>query len=357
MTKRQPKHVSYVNNEGEVFVRKRKKRKHKKEHKKRNILLIILAFIVVLVLLLFGAFCLAQEAGKNNLKTNFNEGKYIEYNGAKYEFNQNIVSTLIIGQDKDSEDQYDGFAGQADFILLMTLDTETGKMKGISIPRDTMVEIGEYFGGIAQMQGDNGFIQICLAYGYGDGKDKSCENTIKAVSRLLYNVPINQYLSLNLEGIVPLNDSIGGVTLVPIESIPNTPIKKDEKITLLGNNTRKYVQYRYKADPHSSEQRRARQVQYFQEFYKQAFSNKSDLGLAVKLFNIANNYSITNLGIPEFSYLASVVLENGLSDFSISAIEGTQTVGEKYVEIWPDQTKLYELVINTFYKKIDDVQQ
>lgn len=357
--KKQPKH-SHISNtkiDDEVVVRKRKKRKVKKAHPKRKVVLIIFGVIIAIILMALAAFKISQEIGKNNLKTEYNEGKYVEYNGNKYQYNENVVSTLIIGQDQEDDDEYEGHAGQADFILLMTLDTESGRMKGISIPRDTMVEIGEYFGGLAQQQGNNGHIQLCLAYGYGDGGQRSCENMVKAVSRLLYNVPVNYYLALNMEGIAPMNDSIGGVTLTPIENIPKTPIVKGEKITLLGNNAKSYVRYRYKVDPQSSEQRRARQVQYIQEFYKQAFKSSNGIGVAMDLFNKANNYSVTNLGLTEFSYLAGVVLQNGISKFDISAVDGQLTRGEKYIEIWPNQQKLYELVLDTFFIKIDDCNE
>lgn len=61
--------------------------------------------------------------------------------------------------------------------------------------------------------------QICLSYSYGDGKESSCENTVNSVQRLFYNIPINTYFSLDLDGISALNDSVGGVDVVSPETI------------------------------------------------------------------------------------------------------------------------------------------
>lgn len=46
----------------------------------------------------------------------------------------------------------------------------------------------------------------------GTEKKKLSANQ-EAVSNLLYDIPIHDYLSLNMSGIVPIVDQIGGVTM------------------------------------------------------------------------------------------------------------------------------------------------
>lgn len=49
---------------------------------------------------------------------------------------------------------------------------------------------------------------------------------------------------MNMQGIVELNDAIGGVSLVPVQTVPGTGIVKGESTFLYGNNALKYVQWR-----------------------------------------------------------------------------------------------------------------
>lgn len=88
-------------------------------------------------------------------------------------------------------------------------------------------------------------MQLCLSYAYGDGKAKSAENTANSISRILYDVPITKYFALDLNGIAPINDSIGGVTVDSLYDFKDIGIKKGDKIKLTGDMTEKYVRQRY----------------------------------------------------------------------------------------------------------------
>ena len=43
--------------------------------------------------------------------------------------------------------------------------------------------------------------QIALAHANGDGMELSCENTVDAVSNMLYGIRIEGYISLNMDSI------------------------------------------------------------------------------------------------------------------------------------------------------------
>lgn len=340
--------ISDTNNNGEL-IRKRKKRKSR-NHKKFKIAGIIIVIILALVAIFAGALFALSSMGENNLKAkDYSEGKEIEYNGSKYKYNENIVSTAIIGYDQRSKDEAEGRSGQADFLMLLALDTETGKLKAISIPRDSMVELDNYVGGAYLGAGVPQ--QIALAYANGDGRETSCEYTKTAMSRLLFNMPIKNYFSLNLDGIGPINDAIGGVNLVPIESIPNTSINKDQRLTLMGNNAKRYVQYRDKSRLDSAELRRAREIQYFKSFYNQAFAKSNGINTAIDLFNLSKQYAITNIGLPEVTYLSQVLLNKGISEVETISVPGYVSEGPNFVEFNVDKDKLFEIILNTFYIK------
>lgn len=231
--------ITYVKDaNGEVLIRKRKRRrKHLPQltSKRQKIVIGIAAAILLLIF----ALIICYFVGMFNMKTHYDEGKIIHYNGHTYMYNENLISMSFIGYDKNETDDNEGREGQADFLVVMGLDTENSSLKGLSIPRDTMVEPNDYSG--AAYFGSAGKEQIAVTFSYGHEIHESCEKTTEAMSRLIYNVPIKYYFGLNLEGIAHINDSVGGVSLKALETIPNSNIEKDKTLTLHGDNAQKYV--------------------------------------------------------------------------------------------------------------------
>ncbi len=136
-------------------------------------------------------------------------GQYIVYNGVTYKYNDKVTSLLFMGVDKrdlnDANDQ--GTGGQADVLVLMAMDFKNRKLTLLNVPRDTMTDVaiysaGGYYTGTQKQQ-------ICLSYAYGDGKETSCTNTVASVKRLFYNIPVNTYYSLDLDGIDKKTHNVG----------------------------------------------------------------------------------------------------------------------------------------------------
>lgn len=71
------------------------------------------------------------------------------------------------------------------------------------------------------------------------------------------------------------------------------------------------------------------------------------------LYNTASEYSITNLGINEFSYLATSVLQSGVSSLEVTTLPGEMQQGEKYAEFYLDKSAVYETVLDTYYTQTD----
>ena len=55
---------------------------------------------------------------------------------------------------------------------------------------------------------------------------------------------MSYYFAMDMRGIVELNNAIGGVSLVPVQTVSATGIVKGESTFLYGNNALKYVQWR-----------------------------------------------------------------------------------------------------------------
>ena len=80
------------------------------------------------------------------------KGKTVVYNGKTYALNEHMVSVAFIGFDNRTTNSASGndVAGQSDTIMVVALNTDTGKATGIVIPRDSMVDVDTYISGNRQ---------------------------------------------------------------------------------------------------------------------------------------------------------------------------------------------------------------
>lgn len=329
-----------------------------------KIILIILLIIALLSASIFGVFKYIQIKGQKDLMSVVNTDtgyeETIEYKGHTYKFNKDVFSVAFFGVDQRSflnADETD-FVGSADADLVITVNSKTGAVKIISIPRDTMVDVDQYSDNGVFLKTDN--VQLCLAYAYGDGSEKSNQNVIKAMSRILHDVPIEKYFTLELDGIAPINDSMGGVTVKALYSLPEDGIKKGDTVTLRGDAAEHYVRTRDMDKLDASLQRADRQVQYVQAFINQLIpAVRNDFGVVSKLYNTASKYSRTNITLNNVTYMASFLLQKGNLDYEVYKIEGTlgKSIDSKFpdtvhAEFYPDEDSLMETVLAVYYTQI-----
>lgn len=278
------------------------------------------------------------------------KGDTITYNGKKYALNKHMATVAFIGFDNRATD--DGTKeGQSDTVMVVALNTDTGEARGIVIPRDSMVAVDIYAGGSFSGQVTE---QLCLQFAYGTDGDSSSALTAAAASRVLDNIPVDYYYTLNIEGVAPINDSIGGVTLVPTQSVPSTSVVEGQETTLFGKTAEKYVQWRDTTNLTSSLDRTARQVSYVQAFASKVLSSaKSDPAILINLYQTMGDYTWTNLGLDEFSYLATTMLEHGLTSFDVVTLQGTMQQGDTFAEFYLDQDNVKQTVVDTFYHPVN----
>ena len=289
-----------------------------------------------------------------------NGGKTISYKGDTYLYNENITAILCMGVDSyemADGDQLIGTSGQADMLLLAILDTESGQVKLWNISRDSMTDVDIY-----NVKGEyvrTEKLQACLAFAYGDGQKSSCENTVLAVSRLLYGMPIQSYAVLNMDAIKPLNDAIGGVEVTIHEGdILPARFKPGTTVLLQGDDVEAYVRSRRTELPgeaiDSNNNRMARQKQYMMNFVQKALQmTKADLMVPVKLFNIAkeDNNMITDLNVSKVAYLATSFVNVNFTESDFLTVPGSVVAGGEYAEYHVDDDSLYQMILDTFYIK------
>lgn len=345
-----------------------KKHKHKHRAKRRmkrwkKVLLSIGCVFLSLILLVVGTFTYLFFKGSSELLDgNYiitapqgvekqNDGEYVVYNGKTYEYNKNVTNILFMGIDKRElqKTEVQGTGGQADVIVLLAVDTKTGKISMINISRDTMTDVTVY-------SSNGGYIgsekqQLCLSYAYGNGKETSCENTVNSVQRLFYNIPIKSYLALDLDGISAVNDSIGGVDVTSPETIGS--FVQGQNYHLEGQLAESFVRSRSHESADANTLRMQRQQIYVKQFMDKVISaTKKQITTPVDLFNASSPYTCTNLNPSRILYLAeSIVMSDGMS-VEMNTVPGEAKMGKEYAEFYVDESKFYELFLSVFYKQV-----
>lgn len=344
-----------------------RRHRHRKKHKMPLVLrifIVLIAIIFAAVAIIGGTYLYMRERGHNSLVVEPANPKYEEtiiYNGHTYVYDRNKVAFAFIGVDRESitsnDDTLIGNSGQADTDVVGVIDTNTGEISIITIPRDTMVDIDLYTVGGEFVRTQN--MQLCLAYAYGDGGTSSCENVTTAISRILGNVPVEKYFALDLGGIAPLNDAIGGVTVTSLYDFPAEGVYKGDTVTIRGDFAETYVRQRNMDSIDASLNRTERQTQYIKAYVEQlrkAVTN--DFSVVSQLYNTASEYSQTNISLSEVTYLASVVLSNGVSDFTQYTLDGEMRASDTatedvFAEYYLDEDSVMDVVVNCFYEQVN----
>ena len=295
-------------------------------------------------------------SGESDYIIQRDNGKRIEYHGHTYELNENLVTILFLGIDRHLTPQElaaNEKRGQVDTLVLVGIDTLTGETKLLNISRETYAQVDVY-----SVNGrfiETRYEQIATAFGHADGKVLSCENTIASLSRLFYGLPISRYFALDMDGIQAANEAVGGVTVKSLLDYPMPDgsylMREGEMIELHGLALDRYIRNRSHYSVDANSVRMERQMQYISEFSKLVVRKaKKDLSFPSDLFSSLSTYMITDLGIPDVTFLSSCYLDNGAT-FTFRTINGTYGTLNGSACYYLDEVDLFESVLDIFYTR------
>ena len=276
-------------------------------------------------------------------------GSTIEHDGVTYRLNENMVTVAFIGFDDQVQNPTTGCStpGQADAVMVMAFNTDTNNVTCISIPRDSWVDVDTYIDG--KYSGQNK-MQLCLQYTYGSSNEQSSELVAQAASRILSGIPIDYYFTLNVRGIAPLADAIGGVTLKPVQTVPGFNIYEGVETELSGSRAEAYVRNRDGMIESSSLDRQSRQLSFIKAFFSEAVESASgDPSRLISLYQTALNYTWTNLGLEEFAFIANSVIEQGVRDVEVVSLEGEMSSQGDHAAFMLSQQDVFRTVLDVFY--------
>ncbi len=355
----------------------------------KKIILIILIIILLAVAAAGIALMVIRGRGEASLYNAENNEtlqrieREVQYNGKTYKYNDRLINILVMGIDsektvstlrkEDAAREPDDLmweGGAADALFLVTIDPDTKKVSVMQINRYSIAEI---------LQPDiDGYIpvwqQICLAHDYGNGLEQSCGLQINATAKMLHNIGINGYISLNLPAIRRLNNVVGGVEVEVLEDIPPVAHRDydygigdsltgvvGQKITLNDNQAYAYMRYRIMAgadvasdpDSNTAALRVKRQKQYIKGWVKKALDmTKKDLFFPQKVMDALSDYLVTDVDSDEVIYMVTSLLGSDIDVENMDTLPGEIIQASKYTLGYRlNDEGVKELIIKKFYKE------
>lgn len=271
----------------------------------------------------------------------------IEYNGMSYLPKKKLETLLLLGIDSTESTEEDrSDSKQADFIVLVVMDKENETFCTLHINRDTMTDIRQIDGNGKEYGSFEG--QLALAHVYGRDDKARCRNTVKVVENLLYGIEIDHYLSMTMDAIPILNDSVGGVTLTLLDDFTHVDPSFTEgtKVTLKGENALLYIRERGALEDTSNLNRMERQKQYISALLEKYVGIASE-DAGIDAFIEANEYIVSDCSI---DYIERTV--ERLSSYEYEgpvSFKGEAVVGDEFMEYYLDESAARETVIELFY--------
>lgn len=164
----------------------------KKTSRKHKTLRVILIILLVLVLAIVGAvaklyFDVSGSVDRTYESVDRDNGRDVNFS------DEEPFSVLLLGIDTGDLGRTE--QGRSDTMMVATVNPQENKSTLVSIPRDTYVDI----------VGHDTQDKINHAYAFG-----GASMSMDTVSEFL-DIPIDHYVSINMEGIKELVDAVGGV--------------------------------------------------------------------------------------------------------------------------------------------------
>lgn len=291
---------------------------------------------------------------RGDLTGRWNETPPISYDGKEYMLKE-LTLVLLMCIDKSAEAGAPGFrsGGQADFLMLLLIDDKNKTVLPLQIDRDTMTEITVL--GVTGNASGTRNAQICISHGFGDGGAQSNRFTQAAVSEFLQGVGIDEYVSMDLNGISALNDMVGGVnvTLEDDFSSLDPVMKKGVTLTLHGDQAEYYVRNRIMIGDGTNEKRMERQKAFLKGLSgKLSARIQSRHDFMGELFDALEPSLETNM--KRGRIINETWKTRGYTLKEIVRPAGSYAVGEDgFMEFHADEAALMKLVIDLFYQAAD----
>lgn len=274
--------------------------------------------------------------------------------GVTHQYNQGIISFLIVGLDSNEEREAAHKGYRSDVIMVCVVDTQKNQASLISVPRDTRsrVQVLNSEGKPTKMV----TTRINAAFSYGFSPDKyGYQNTMAAVNEL-FNVdgvkidPITTYIGADMDNFVHVANLLGGVDLQLPYDVPGFGAG-GEWIHLEGEKALDYVCIRKGKGLTGMDTDRTERQRGFLKAVAVKMQQLGALSTIPKLYNdcVRQGYVQTNLTIEQIYALSASIdqidMESVVFEMLPGYINDNEGVGYWHV----NRTQLKKMILDLFY--------
>ena len=317
----------------------------------------VLIYALLLSILLFVVWkdaALESETVFGSLEGRFLSDVVMLHNDETYYYRENeITNYLIIGLDRENINTESGYqnGGQADFLVILSIDRINRTITPIMLDRDTMTPV-QTFGIFGHPSGTR-VMQLCLAQAYSGVGSTGSNNTVNAVEELLYGVKIDRYITIDISAVPLVNDAIGGVevTLEDDFTVFDPAMSKGATIRLNGQQAAYFVRGRMTVSDGTNASRMRRQQQYISNFLTQlGQQSETDAELPTRLMDVVSDHIQSDVS-PE-TLLRDISMYEDYLWLPILTPEGSYTIDEfGFAEFWVNDEELQELILELWFVK------
>lgn len=263
---------------------------------------ILLITLLVIALIFGGAFALIMGAitpAGGNIKLNQLINTPKEFQGKELNF-------LMVGIDRSSQKEGDDLNdagvddGNTDMILYVHFNNETGEMKMLQIPRDTMVTTDRSVSGNYRI---NNIAKTQAA----DSNSMNMAALCTQVSNM-YQLPIDGYMTIRLEMLVQLVDTFGGIELYVPQEMDYKGSHLDQGYQTLNGDACEFLLRTRHIYPNGDIGRLNMQRQFYAALFR-------------RLKSIGNIWDVARLTPAVLNYMETSLSASQLVSFAVSMLK------------------------------------
>ncbi len=313
--------------------------------------LAVIVLIVVMLSQLDNIFSNHIDNSGDNALDSWNKMNTVTIGDEEYQHKKHIKTFLVMGIDEfgkvESSGSYNNTA-QADFIMLVVVNDDTKSYSVIHLNRDTMTLVDQ-LGVLGNKVGEE-VQQLALAHTYGNGLESSCENTARAVSKLLYGAKIDYYISMNMDAISKITDYIGGVPVTVGEDLTviDARLYEGANVTLTGDLALDFIRERSSLTDSTNISRMERQKIFMRAFVQTIKNQDINTAYLEGLYNSISDYTVANDIEGLYSFIEKV---NSYDFLELVSPAGEAKVGAEFMEFYVNDTDLQRIAKELLYDK------
>ena len=143
----------------------------------------------------------------------FGELPTIQYRGTTWRKKSAVHTMLVIGYDKNSDEELVGSrnGARSDFLVLLVINDTDQTIRQLWIDRNTVTSV--HVLGMSGRDAGHKDMQIAYSHIYGRTVDENDRMTAEAVENLLPGLTVDEYVSMGMDFIPAFNNLVGGVTV------------------------------------------------------------------------------------------------------------------------------------------------